>query len=82
MTNMLRSLQHIFSEMLDDMMTLSGALKKRLNDVELEIPLVKKAIAGSIHGPDVSHKVKVSEPKSFGGARKAKEFENFLWDME
>ncbi|GFY89260.1 hypothetical protein Acr_06g0012000 [Actinidia rufa] len=71
-----------FSEMLDDMMTLSGALKERLNDVELEISLVKKAVAGSVHGPDVSHKVKVPEPKFFGGVRSSKELENFLWDME
>ena len=50
-----------FSKILDDMML--GALKEKLNDVELEISLVKKVVAGSAHGPDVSHKVK---PKSFG----------------
>ena len=27
-------------------------------------------------------KVCVPEPKEFGGARNAKELENFLWDME
>ena len=27
-------------------------------------------------------KVRVPEPKGFGGARNAKELENFLWDME
>ena len=27
-------------------------------------------------------KVLVPEPKSFGGARNAKDLENFLWDME
>ena len=27
-------------------------------------------------------KVKVPEPKSFNGARSAKDLENFLWDME
>ncbi|ERN06780.1 hypothetical protein AMTR_s00005p00170100, partial [Amborella trichopoda] len=28
------------------------------------------------------NRVKVPEPKPFGGARVAKELENFLWDME
>ena len=46
-----------FSEILDDMMMLLGALKERLNDVELEISLVKKVVAGSAHGSDVSYKV-------------------------
>ena len=50
--------------------------------MELKISLVKKVVAGSAHGPDVSHKVKVPEPKLFGGARSAKELENFLWNME
>ena len=27
-------------------------------------------------------KVRVPEPKPFGGARNAKDLENFLWDME
>ena len=60
-----------FSKMLDGMMTLSGALKERFNDVELKISLVKKAVAGSAHGLDISHKVRVPKPKFFGGARSA-----------
>ncbi|KAG6518262.1 hypothetical protein ZIOFF_021666 [Zingiber officinale] len=43
-----------------------------------------------IHGvvyPSAEHgrdhpEIKVPEPKSYGGARSAKELENFLWDME
>lgn len=27
-------------------------------------------------------KIKTPEPKAFGGARNAKELENFLWDMD
>ena len=34
-----------FTEMLEDMTTLSEALRKRLDDVESEISLVKKAVA-------------------------------------
>ncbi|GFZ21310.1 hypothetical protein Acr_29g0004720 [Actinidia rufa] len=53
------------------------------NSVEnRKISLIKKAITSSAHGLDISHKVKVHEPKSFGGARSAKELENFLRDME
>ena len=31
---------------------------------------------------DTPPKVCVPKPKGFGGARNAKELENFLWDME
>ncbi|GFY85283.1 hypothetical protein Acr_04g0000210 [Actinidia rufa] len=68
--------------MLEDMTTLSDALRERLNDMKSQISLVKKAVSGSAHGIHVSYKVKVPEPKSFGGARSAKELENFMWDIE
>ena len=48
-----------------------------------EVSILKKAVAQSpstVLGPP--HKVRVSEPKGFGGARNAKELEIFLWDME
>ena len=32
--------------------------------------------------PPPPTKVRVPEPKPFGGARNAKDLENFLWDME
>ncbi|KAH0773471.1 hypothetical protein KY290_010608 [Solanum tuberosum] len=38
------------------------------------------AVLGSTRGE--SSKVKIPEPKAFGGARSAKELENFIWDME
>ncbi|GFZ11707.1 hypothetical protein Acr_23g0000920 [Actinidia rufa] len=59
-----------FSEMLEDMTTLLNALRERLDDVESKISLVKKAVAGSAHDTDVSHKVKFPEPKSFGDGEK------------
>ena len=43
-----------------------------------EISILKKAVAQSpsmVSGPP--HKVRVPEPKGFGGARNAKELENF-----
>ena len=45
--------------------------------MESKISHVKKVVAGSAQGTDVSHKVKIPEPKSFSGARSAKELENF-----
>ena len=46
--------------------------------------LLKRAM---VHGtPSASDpsptKVRMPEPKPFGGARNAKDLENFLWDME
>ena len=49
----------------------------------VEISILKKVVAQC--PPTVSgapSKVCVPEPKGFGGARNAKELENFLWDME
>ncbi|KAL0413714.1 UNVERIFIED_CONTAM: Transposon Ty3-I Gag-Pol polyprotein [Sesamum radiatum] len=43
--------------------------------------LMKRALGREEDRAPVS-KVKVPDPKPFGGARSAKELENFLWDME
>ena len=50
--------------------------------MKLEISLVKKVVTSSAHGPNISQKLKVPEPKLFGGARSAKELENLFLDME
>ena len=50
--------------------------------MELKISFVNKAVIGSAYGTDVSHKVKVPEPKSFGATQSAKELEIFLLEME
>ena len=47
--------------------------------MEYEISFLKKVVFGSAHNADVSHKVKVLEPKSSSGARSAKELEFVLW---
>ncbi|KAL0313602.1 UNVERIFIED_CONTAM: hypothetical protein Sradi_5759500 [Sesamum radiatum] len=46
-----------------------------------EVNLLKGALGREEDRAPVS-KVKVPDPKPFGGARSAKELENFLWDME
>ena len=63
--------------MMGDMTTLVETLQENVHDVESEISFVKKVVAGSAHRADVSHKVKVLDLKSFGGARSAKELEIF-----
>ncbi|CAH9116738.1 unnamed protein product [Cuscuta epithymum] len=49
-----------------------------------ELVILKRALAaGLVPSAEVgSSKIKVPEPKTFGGDRNAKELENFLWDME
>ncbi|GFY94453.1 hypothetical protein Acr_09g0008990 [Actinidia rufa] len=47
-----------FTEMLEDMTTLSEVLREILDDVESKISLVKTEVTGSGHGADVSYKVK------------------------
>ena len=66
-----------FTEMMGDMTMLKETLRENLHDVEFEISLVKKVVTGSAHNANVYHKVKVREPKSFGGARNAKELDFF-----
>ena len=60
---------------------LAAEMSRKFNDLEGEIPVLKKAVV-NIPGGGGSSKPKVPEPKSFGGARNSKELENFLWDME
>ncbi|KAL0310180.1 UNVERIFIED_CONTAM: hypothetical protein Scaly_2953800 [Sesamum calycinum] len=59
----------------------TDAIDVRVDGVQAEVNLLKRVV-----GPDEDRapmsKVKVLDPKPFGGARSAKELENFLWDME
>ena len=67
-----------------DMVALSDSIKAKLEDLDGELVLVKRAIinAGGTSEGGAVQKIKVPEPKSFQGSRSAKELENFLWDME
>ncbi|KAL0336592.1 UNVERIFIED_CONTAM: hypothetical protein Sradi_4871100 [Sesamum radiatum] len=59
----------------------TDAIDVRVDGVQAEVNLLKRVV-----GPDEDRapmsKVKVLDPKPFGGVRSAKELENFLWDME
>ena len=54
-----------------------------VQSMRVEISILKKVVAQcppTVSG--ASQKVRVPEPKGFGGAMNAKELEIFLWDME
>ena len=59
-----------------------NVVRETQSQLETEIALLKRAMRGLPREGEVATKVKVPEPKSFNGARSAKDLENFLWDME
>ena len=68
----------------DKVLAMIKEFQERTRSLEGEIVLLKRA---TVHGtPSTSNpppaKVRVLEPEPFGGARNAKDLENFLWDME
>ncbi|KAH0633003.1 hypothetical protein KY284_035789 [Solanum tuberosum] len=48
----------------------------------VELSILRLAITASRPTRGESSKVKIPEPKAFGGTRSAKKLKNFLWDME
>lgn len=57
--------------------------EKRLQKMDDDLTLMKRAlVAGSSSSGDSHKKVKVPDPKAFGGTRSANDLENFIWDME
>ncbi|KAK4397585.1 RNA-directed DNA polymerase [Sesamum angolense] len=76
-------------EMLDKWVTsvveeasiLSDAVEVKVDGIQTKVNLLKRVVGRDDDCAPMS-KVKVPDPKPFGGARSAKELENFLWDME
>ena len=68
----------------DKVLAMTKEFQERTRSLEGEIILLKRAMVQGT--PSTSYppptKVRVLEPKPFGGARNAKDLENFLWDME
>ncbi|KAL0317432.1 UNVERIFIED_CONTAM: hypothetical protein Sangu_2157500 [Sesamum angustifolium] len=60
---------------------LTDAVDVRVDGVQAEVNLLKRVVGRDDDRAPMS-KVKVPDPKPFGGARSAKELENFMWDME
>ncbi|KAH7839969.1 hypothetical protein Vadar_010755 [Vaccinium darrowii] len=71
-----------FTEMMADVTKLSDGMKDRVSNIESDLLVVKWAFLGHSDGLDNLVNMKVPEPKAFGGARNAKELENFLSDTE
>ena len=68
----------------DRMRAMTEEFEEQIRYLEGEIVLLKQAVVqGTPAAADPPPaKVRVPEPKPFGGARNAKDLENFLWDME
>ncbi|KAL0343011.1 UNVERIFIED_CONTAM: hypothetical protein Sangu_1188500 [Sesamum angustifolium] len=63
----------------DEISCLTDAVDYKLESLKADLRLVKKAVANSgTDGSAVAPKVRVPDPKPFGGERSAKELENFL----
>ncbi|GMP84440.1 hypothetical protein CsSME_00037971 [Camellia sinensis var. sinensis] len=72
------------SEVVRDSPTERKALEARVASLEVELELCKKAIIAG-NGGNVAptrKKVRAPEPKSYDGARDAREIDNFIWNME
>ena len=77
-----------FDERMDTLrnkvLAMTEEFQERTTSLEGEIVLLKQAmVQGTPFASDSPPaKVRVPEPKPFGGAQNAKDLENFLWDME
>ncbi|KAL0421145.1 UNVERIFIED_CONTAM: hypothetical protein Slati_3137400 [Sesamum latifolium] len=65
----------------EEMSVLTDVIDLRIDGMLADLNLLKRAVGREEDRTPVS-KVKVLDPKAFGGERSAKELENFLWDME
>ncbi|KAJ7978484.1 Retrotransposon protein, putative, Ty3-gypsy subclass [Quillaja saponaria] len=69
-------------EILEDM----AIMKDELGELNTKVNIIMRAVGNDNHNPYAEgvgqRRMKVPEPRAFGGARDAKELENFLFDME
>ncbi|CAN1260507.1 Transposon Ty3-I Gag-Pol polyprotein [Linum perenne] len=64
------------------METLKEAFRAEMEELRSDMTLCKRAMAQGVISATPQVRVDVPRPKSYGGARNAKELENFLWSME
>ncbi|KAH7836606.1 hypothetical protein Vadar_003409 [Vaccinium darrowii] len=76
---MVNAVMDALRERLTQLEKLVGADK---SDEEVTLVDLLDAVLNSIDSHKLAHEAHVPKPKAFGGARNAKELENFLWDME
>ncbi|KAL0414376.1 UNVERIFIED_CONTAM: hypothetical protein Sradi_1639300 [Sesamum radiatum] len=58
-------------------------MQREMEQMSIQIGLLQRAVSNApvvVH--DVGARLRIPEPKAYGGARDAKEVENFLFDME
>ncbi|ERN04581.1 hypothetical protein AMTR_s00075p00083870 [Amborella trichopoda] len=67
--------------LMNDMKAFSESLTARLESLQEDRVLIKRALGNPSGGSD-SCVVRVSKPRVFKGQRDSKVVENFLWDME
>ncbi|KAL0410510.1 UNVERIFIED_CONTAM: hypothetical protein Slati_3640700 [Sesamum latifolium] len=65
----------------EEMSVLTDVIDLRIDGMQTDLNLLKWAVGQEEDRAPLS-KVKVPDPKAFGGERSANELENFLWDME
>ncbi|KAL0311789.1 UNVERIFIED_CONTAM: hypothetical protein Sradi_5578200 [Sesamum radiatum] len=54
-----------------------------MEQMSIQIGLLQRAVSNApVVAHDVGARLRIPEPKAYGGARDAKEVENFLFDME
>ncbi|KAK3225358.1 hypothetical protein Dsin_005220 [Dipteronia sinensis] len=71
-----------FERLLGDPL-LEDGMTEKMKLLEDKIVVLRRALNNPITSEEGSlSKIKVTEPKEFNGKWNAKEFENFLWDME
>ncbi|KAL0301978.1 UNVERIFIED_CONTAM: hypothetical protein Sradi_6474600 [Sesamum radiatum] len=74
-------LDKLVMSVVEEASILTDVVDVRVDGIQAEVNLLKCAVSWDEDRTPMS-KVKVPDPKPFGGARSAKELENFLWDME
>ncbi|TXG51561.1 hypothetical protein EZV62_024085 [Acer yangbiense] len=81
-TDLLKDLETKFKKVQLKQIVLTNSVSEKIKLLD-EIVVLRRALNNpntSKEGP--MSKIKVPKPKQFNGSRKAKELENFLWDME
>ncbi|KAL0434684.1 UNVERIFIED_CONTAM: hypothetical protein Sradi_0176300 [Sesamum radiatum] len=58
-------------------------MRREVEQMSIQIGLLQRAVSNApVVAHDVGARLRIPEPTAYGGARDAKEIENFLFDME
>lgn len=69
-------------KVINEVVTLVGALKSNTRDLEEDMEFLKLAVGNTFRSEDEPSKVKVLEDKAYNESQNSRELENCLWDME